>query len=221
MKYKVVEVFSSINGEGRFAGELSVFVRFAGCNLKCNYCDTSWANQEDTSFSWMDEDEIADRIQATGIRRVTLTGGEPLLQPGIRDLLIKLTGFSELQIEIETNGSVDIVPFQGLSDRITFTLDYKLPGSGMEESMLDSNYQAVTGQDTVKFVISHRSDLERAETVIRNYGLCDRCHVYLSPVYGRIGAADIVEYMKEHGMNHVRLQLQLHKYIWDKDARGV
>lgn len=221
MKYKVVEIFSSINGEGQYAGELSVFVRFAGCNLNCNYCDTAWANQTDTRYIWMDEREIRDRIWETGIQRVTLTGGEPLLQSDMKELLMQLVGIPELQIEIETNGSVDITPFQTISERISFTLDYKLPGSGMETGMLADNYYAVTKKDAVKFVISDHADLARAESIIREYGLLERCHVYYSPVYGRMDAAEMVEYMKEHTMNGVRLQLQLHKYIWEPNARGV
>ena len=221
MEYKVVEIFSSINGEGQYAGELSVFVRFAGCNLNCVYCDTPWANQEDTEYTWMSAEEIVQRIQATGILRATLTGGEPLLQPEIRELLKELIRIPELLIEIDTNGSVDISPYQKLSDRISYTLDYKLPGSGMEAAMCLTNYESVAEGDTVKFVISDREDLKKAEEIIRAYSLQDRCHVYFSPVYGRIHAADIVDYMKEHTLNGVRLQLQLHKYIWNPEQRGV
>lgn len=221
MDYKVVEIFLSINGEGQFAGELSVFVRFAGCNLNCGYCDTAWANQENTEYTWMSAEEIVQRIQATGILRTTLTGGEPLLQTGIRELLKELIRIPELLIEIETNGSIDIRPYQKLSDRISYTLDYKLPGSGMEASMCLTNYETVTKGDTVKFVISNREDMEKAEKIIRTYNLQNRCHVYLSPVYGRINAAVIVDYMKEHTLNGVRLQLQLHKYIWNPEQRGV
>ena len=111
MEYKVAETFVSINGEGQRAGELAVFIRFAGCNLNCNYCDTAWANQKDTDYRIMTETDILNYILSTGVWNVTLTGGEPLLQPGIKLLLDRLGSRPELRIEIETNGSVLIAPF--------------------------------------------------------------------------------------------------------------
>ena len=136
--YKVVEKFVSINGEGRKAGELSVFVRFQGCNLNCGYCDTTWANQEDCPVTWMTGDEILSYIQQTGIKNVTLTGGEPLLQDNIRDLILLLAQDQNISVEIETNGSVSIKEYDSIKNRPSFTLDYKLPYSGMEKWM---NYE--------------------------------------------------------------------------------
>jgi len=220
MKYPVAEKFTSINGEGQKAGEPAVFIRFRGCNLNCTYCDTKWANSADAEAELLTAEEIADYVASTGITNVTLTGGEPLLQPDLSiltDLLIK-SGHS---VEIETNGSILIAELAARNLRPSFTLDYKLPDSGMESSMLTDNYIYITGSDTVKFVSGSVSDLERAAAVIKEYDLINRCRVYISPVFGRIEPADIVDFMLAHRLNGVRLQLQLHKFIWDPDKRGV
>lgn len=221
MKYKVVEHFISINGEGQKAGELALFIRFAGCNLNCNYCDTSWANQPGVQWEDMTEKELAAMVRDSGVQNVTLTGGEPLLQPGMDQLIEKLGQIDGVQIEIETNGSVSIEPFTGLSVRPAFTLDYKLPGSGMESHMLTENYRYLQEKDTVKFVISDETDLRKAEEIITAYKLQGRCGIYYSPVFGRIEPEQIVNDMIEHRLNQVHMQLQLHKYIWDPEKRGV
>ena len=222
--YNVAEHFASINGEGRLAGQLAYFIRFKGCNLSCSYCDTSWANREDTEYSQMSARKIYETVKLSGITNVTLTGGEPLLQPGINELIQLLLSDEKLNVEIETNGSLDLKETAGLAAsgrRPAFTMDYKLPSSGMEIMMLVSNFDLLTDQDCVKFVAGDRNDLERARDVINMYGLTRRCSVYISPVFGKIEPADIVEFMKENNMNGVRLQLQLHKHIWEPDRRGV
>ncbi len=221
MTYKVVETFLSINGEGRRAGQLATFVRFAGCNLNCSYCDTRWANSQDTPYTVMTKEEIVDVIRSYGAVHVTLTGGEPLLREGMRDLIEALLEDEERQIEIETNGSVDIRPYLDLGDRVSMTLDYKLPESGMERLMFLPNFEAVRPVDTVKFVSGSRKDLDRAKEIMDTYGLIGRCSCYLSPVFGMIEPADMVEYMKEKALNGVNLQIQMHKVIWDPEEKGV
>lgn len=222
MIYKVVEKFISINGEGSKAGHLAVFIRFAGCNLSCSYCDTMWANEENVPYSELTEDEIYNYIKDTGINNVTLTGGEPLLQNGIGSLLSLLAQDGELRIEIETNGSVDISEFCHIwPNRPVFTIDYKLPSSKMEEAMETKNFPLLEPQDTVKFVAGSMEDLEKAKAIMDKYSLLSRCGVHLSPVFDMIRMETIVEYMKEYRMNGVRLQPQLHKIIWNKDMRGV
>lgn len=220
MSFAVVEKFVSINGESIRAGEPAVFIRFRGCNLCCSYCDTKWANNAGAAADMMTAEEIADYADSTGITNVTLTGGEPLLQKGIGQVISILIRHGHT-VEIETNGSVDISGFAALPERPFFTLDYKLPGSGMEDAMLTENYKYLQKGDAVKFVVSDRCDLEKALEIIQGYGLTEICSVYLSPVFGRIMSEEIVSFMLEHGMNGVRLQLQLHKYIWDPDKRGV
>ena len=221
MIYKVVETFISINGEGQHAGELALFIRFAGCNLNCNYCDTRWANQPDVVYQEMTETEIKALVTDSGVRNVTLTGGEPLLQPGMYQLLETMGSLPDIRIESETNGSVDIGPYMTLIRRPAFTLDYKLPGSGMEAGMNTENYRYLTKEDTVKFVISDKADLTRAREIIEQYQLEGRCGIYYSPVFGRIRPAEIVDDMIEHRLNGVHMQLQMHKFIWDPEQRGV
>lgn len=218
--FPVVELFASINGEGVLAGQLAVFVRFRGCNLNCSYCDTQWANQPDAPITPMTAEQIRDAILATGVSLVTLTGGEPLCQPQLRELLTLLAQEPTLHMEIETNGSRDLTPLLDIPN-VTFTMDYKLAGSDMEKHMRLANFPLLRPQDTVKFVVSSIADLDRAREVISQYQLTDRCYVYLSPVFGKIDPADIVTYMTDHTMNRVRLQLQMHKFIWDPNARGV
>lgn len=218
--YPVAEKFVSINGEGQKAGELSVFIRFQGCNLNCSYCDTQWANQKDTVSKKMTVEEIFEYIQNTGVKNVTLTGGEPLLQKNISLLIQKLIE-NQNSVEIETNGSINIKTLAEKENRPVFTLDYKLPSSNMEKYMLTENYQYLTQEDTIKFVIGSQEDLERAMQIIQKYHLLALCHVYFSPVFQKIHASEIVDFMIKKNLNSVRLQLQLHKYIWDPKMRGV
>ena len=220
-KYKVVEKFVSINGEGTRAGQLAAFIRFQGCNLNCGYCDTTWANEPKASYEWMTEEEIVTYILEEKVQNVTLTGGEPLLQQDINVLLERLAKETQLWVEIETNGSVNITPFLTIENRPSMTMDYKLPSSGMEQFMCQENFSLLQEKDTVKFVSGSREDLEKAKEIIERYELVKRCHVYLSPVFGQIEPADMVEYMKENHMNGVNLQLQMHKFIWNPNKKGV
>lgn len=220
MSLPVAEKFVSINGESTRAGEPAVFVRFRGCNLSCTYCDTRWANSPNGPAVMMTAEEIAEYADSTGITDVTLTGGEPLLQPEIGDVIEALIRTGH-RVEIETNGSVPIEKFCKCGYRPVFTLDYKLPGSGMESSMLTENYRFLEGEDAVKFVSGSMADLERAEEIIKKYSLTEKCRVYISPVFGKIDPVQIVEFMIERKLNGVRLQLQLHKFIWDPDRGGV
>lgn len=219
--YKVVEIFTSINGEGLRAGQLALFIRFQKCNLHCSYCDTRWANTDSAAYTELTEDELYDEIKKSGIRNITLTGGEPLLQPEIGVLLHKLAADDTLSVEIETNGSISIEKFSRLKNPPLFTLDYKLPGSGMEKYMKVENFAYLKPDDTVKFVAGSRLDLERAREIIVGFQLTEKCAVYISPVFGAIAPAEIVEFMKQYRLNGVNLQLQLHKIIWDPQQRGV
>lgn len=219
--YKVVEKFVSINGEGRRAGQLAVFIRFKGCNLNCSYCDTRWANEKNASYASMTGEDIYNYIKETKVRNCTLTGGEPLLQDNIGELLKLLAQDKALRVEIETNGSIDLKPFADIENRPYFTMDYKQPSSGMEGQMCLSNFELLKENDMVKFVSGCREDLERAKEIIEKYKLTERCGVILSPVYGAIEPSHMVEFLIENNMNDVNIQLQLHKFIWDKDTRGV
>lgn len=222
MEYKVVERFVSINGEGRLAGQLAVFIRFAGCNLNCSYCDTQWANKDHVTYKSMNAESIYEYVKSTGVRNVTLTGGEPLLRDGISDLLKLLSEDHELFVEIETNGSVDLKKFSALSgNTISYTMDYKLPSSNMESEMNLDNFSYLTKNDTVKFVSGSMEDLEKAKFIIYQYDLTNKTNVYISPVFGQIDIKDIVQFMMDNHMNGVTLQIQLHKVIWEPEKRGV
>ena len=217
MDHHVAETFVSINGEGPRAGELAFFIRLRGCNLRCSYCDTMWANTADAPAVIMNENELCGL--AEGVTDVTITGGEPMLS----DLAPLCTKLAERghRVEIETNGSVPIKELAAISSRPSFTMDYKLPSSGMERFMCLDNFALLNENDTVKFVSGSREDLEKALEIIEKYGLRGKCRVYISPVFGAIEPAEIVDFMKEHSLNDVRVQLQLHKYIWDPQKRGV
>ena len=139
-KYKIAEIFESINGEGTLAGQLAFFIRFTGCNLNCSYCDTKWANVPDAKYTEMTADEILSEVKKSGIKNVTVTGGEPLIQQEIIPLLETLCGDGRY-VEIETNGSADVsevVKIKG--ERPALTMDYKLPASGMESHMRTENF---------------------------------------------------------------------------------
>lgn len=218
--FNIAEKFISINGEGKSCGQLAVFIRFAGCNLDCSYCDTDWARDPKSYTEQMNANKIYDYIKHTKISNVTLTGGEPLLQGNIEELLDILSDDSDLNIEIETNGSVALDRFLN-ADNICFTMDYKLPYSGMEDKMLVNNLEYLTRKDVVKFVVSDKNDLIRANEIINKYNLIDKTNVYFSPVFGNIDPEDIVSYMKDNKLNGVNLQVQLHKIIWEPDERGV
>ena len=183
--FNVVEKFVSINGEAAHAGELACFIRFAGCNLNCSYCDTAWANKKEVPHEVLTCEEINEYILSSKVFNVTLTGGEPLLQPDIGKLL------------------------------------YQLSKSGMSDKMCLDNFENARSVDTVKFVVSDYNDLVEAKRVIDDYGLADKTRVYLSSAFNIITPKDIVAFMIENNMNKVRIQLQMHKYIWEPDRKGV
>ena len=219
--YKVVEIFSSINGEGKKAGQIALFIRMQGCNLDCKYCDTSWANEEGCRFHWTSTEEILELVRSMQIKNVTVTGGEPLLQDNIKELFEMLAKEPGVEVEIETNGSVDLIPYLDIANRPSFTMDYKLPSSGAEDEMLMTNLTCIDKRDLVKFVIGDLEDLARAKEVIEEFDLIAKTNVYFSPVWGEIEMEQIVNFMKYHRMNGVTLQLQMHKIIWDPQMRGV
>ena len=218
-KYKIVEIFESINGEGKKAGQLALFIRFQGCNLNCDYCDTKWANKQDTKYISISTEEIINRILKSGIKNITITGGEPLIQPYIKELLKELSKL-DIEIEIETNGSIDIKPFTEFKN-ISLTMDYKLSASKMENFMNLENFSYIRKNDTIKFVSGSIEDLEKVKTLIEKYNLKEKCSIYISPVFGKIIPVKIVEFMLKNKLNGINLQLQIHKIIWSPDKKGV
>lgn len=214
---KIIEKFISIDGEGPTAGALSVFIRFAGCNLRCAWCDTTYAWDTTSGYDDMSAAEIADYVKSSGIEHVTITGGEPLLQPGLIGLLSRL---SDYQIHIETNGAIPTEQFR-IGSNVHFVIDYKLPDSGMEDRMYLPNLASARADDAYKFVIASDRDLERAFEIIKKYRLDSTTQVYLSTVFGKMEPAKVVEKMKEEKLCSLKIQLQLHKYIWEPNKRNV
>jgi 7-carboxy-7-deazaguanine synthase len=220
-QYKIVEKFISINGEGQRSGELSLFIRFPNCNLKCSYCDTMWANEENVDTIYITIEDIKNDINMHNIKNITITGGEPLLQDDLDEIIQEILNINEdINIEIETNGSVDLSKLAKVDrDRVHITMDYKLPTSKMEDLMKVENFDKLTHNDTIKFVVGSNYDLIRAKNIIENY--IKKGKIYFSPVFKEIEPQSIVEFMKKHKLNNVRLQLQLHKIIWNPEERGV
>lgn len=223
MNFNIIEKFVSIDGEGSSAGELATFIRFSGCNLRCSWCDTKYSWDGSVRPETMNVAKICDYVEKTGVFNLTLTGGEPLIQPYIDVLISKLLENSELTIRIETHGGVNITEFRAQfpNERVQFIVDYKLPSSKMEVQMCALNLQVIGSADIYKFVIASERDLQLAIDIVLQEDLTNRCQVYFSPVVDLIDSRDIVSAMVDNKLNRVKLQLQLHKYIWPKDMRGV
>ena len=219
--FNIIEKFVSIDGEGPSAGELATFIRFQGCNLRCAWCDTTYSFDKSEITEVLSAEEIYSYIKETGVSNVTLTGGEPLFQKNIDEILSLLNDDRNLTVHIETNGSIDISPFKEKYSNLIFILDYKLPSSIMTDLMVLENFNYVEKTDVYKFVLGIRKDLQEAYKIITKYDLTNKCLVYFSPVFGAIELEDIVEFMKEKNLNKVRLQVQLHKIIWDPNMKGV
>lgn len=212
-RLKVNEIFLSVQGESTRAGLPCVFVRLAGCNLRCLWCDTQEAWYAGREVSLRD---IMLRVGRFGCPRVEVTGGEPLIQPGALELLRRLAqaGYETL---LETNGSQDISRVDARASKI---LDIKCPSSGEAESMRWENIECLTGDDEVKFVIADRRDYDYAREITERHGLNVRCPVTFSPVAGELDPADLAAWMLDDRID-VRLGVQLHRLIWPERARGV
>jgi 7-carboxy-7-deazaguanine synthase len=210
----VYEIYPSIQGESAHAGRKCVFVRLTGCNLSCSYCDSQGAVRG--AGAKMDVSWIVEDVRRRGIGLVELTGGEPLLQPGAGALLTALLdlGFETL---VETNGSVDIGPFDR---RAKFIVDIKTPGSGAGGSFNEKNLAALTRRDEVKLVLTGRDDFDWAVAIAGEYRLPEKCAVHFSPAFGLVEPIRLAEWLLASGVD-ARLNLQLHKIIWGPDATGV
>lgn len=215
---QVIEKFVSINGEGLKQGELALFIRFAGCNLRCIYCDTKYSF-ENPKYEEMSPNDLLLYAKKEKVKNITLTGGEPLIQDGIYELM-ELLSNEGFNVEVETNGSIDISRFRGIKNA-SFTLDYKTPVSGMENKMLFKNYELITKNDSVKFVCGTNEDLNRSLKIMKEYNLINKTNCLISPVFGMIELNNIVDFLKVNNLNGVRMCLQIHKIIWDPNKRGV
>ncbi len=210
---KITEIFHSLQGESTRVGQPCVFVRLTGCPLRCTWCDTEYAFHGGNT---MPMEEILAQVQSYGCPLVEVTGGEPLHQPGSLVLLTQLceAGF---QVMLETSGAFDIA---NVDERVSIILDVKCPGSGMTDRMRWDTLTHLSGKDEVKFVLKDRADYEWARDIVMQYSLGDRCPVHMSPVFGVLHLQSLAEWILEDRLP-VRFQLQLHKVIWDPQARGV
>lgn len=209
----VCEIFAGIQGESTYAGMPCVFVRLTGCNLRCFYCDTEYAYEEGMEMS---EDEILERVKGYGIKLVEITGGEPLLQKESLSLIRKLLDIG-FEVLVETNGSEDI---SDIDERAVVIMDIKPPGSGMFDRMNLENLQHLKKNDEVKFVITGRDDYDWVKGFIEKHCLMDKCIVLLSPAYSILSPESLCKWIIEDRLS-VRLNLQIHKYIYDPEKRGV
>jgi 7-carboxy-7-deazaguanine synthase len=209
----VHEIYRSLQGESTFVGLPCVFVRLTACHLRCGYCDTPHAFHEGQTLPL---DAVVDRALAPGDRVVEVTGGEPLLQPEVHPLMTRLADAGRTVL-LETSGAVDIAP---VDPRVHIILDLKTPGSGELSANLWANLPLLRPKDEVKFVICDRADFDWSAAQVRAHSLTDRCPVLFSPAFGRVNPTDLAAWVLDSGLP-VRLQVQLHKILWDPNARGV
>jgi 7-carboxy-7-deazaguanine synthase len=210
---KINEIFYSIQGESSAAGVPTVFVRLTGCNLRCAYCDTKYAFYEGKEFSL---NEIVDKVKSYKCKSVEITGGEPLLQEESFELM-KLLADEGLNVMLETSGSISV---KDVDKRVKIIMDLKCPSSGMEKKNLYDNFSYLKEIDEVKFVVGNREDYDWAKLQISTYNLDEKHEVLISPVFGEIEPVKIVNWILEDKLK-VRFQLQMHKFIWEPDKRGV
>lgn len=218
---KINEIFKSISGEAARAGYPVTFIRTYGCNLRCSYCDTMYA-VEGGEYTTMTPEQIEEKCHSLGVKRIVLTGGEPLIQPDAQELIDKLCDFN-YEVEIETNGAVDLSNFHDKLttkriDLLSYTMDFKTGDSNMMEKMNYRNLEFLGPKDVLKFVVT-RKDLPTVKEILNKHEI--RCQVFISPVWGEIEPSEIVDFILENNLNECRLQLQLHKICWDVNKRGV
>lgn len=208
----ISELFYSIQGESSYAGLPCVFIRLSGCNLRCKWCDTVYARSNGKIYSL---DEITEFVYKYKTKLVCITGGEPLLQSNVILLMERLLN-EDYVILLETNGSLPINP---VPNKVIKVMDLKCPSSGMTEYMHWQNIEYLSKRDEVKFVIGDRRDYQWAREVVLKYGLIERCKVLCSPVFKVLSPELLASWILTDHLP-VRLQLQLHKYIWG-EKRGV
>jgi 7-carboxy-7-deazaguanine synthase len=210
----LIEIYESIQGETSLAGCMTSFVRLAGCPLRCRWCDSAFSFERGKSVTLS---SITAAIEHYGWRYVCITGGEPLLQPAVIPLLEALV-LKKYVVSLETNGALSTAR---VPNAVRVILDVKCPQSGMSEKNDWSNLSRLRPYDEVKFVIADRLDYEWAKQVIAQHALFAKVEqVLLSPVFGELFPEDLVTWMAEDNLP-ARLNLQIHKYIWEPTKRGV
>jgi 7-carboxy-7-deazaguanine synthase len=207
------EIFCSLQGESTYVGRPCVFIRLTGCDLRCSWCDTTYAFEGGTE---MPIRQILDAVQAYHCPLVEVTGGEPLMQESAPDLLRALCD-SGYEVMLETGGHRDI---SVVDPRVKRVVDIKCPSSGMEKRQRFENFEFLTPHDEIKCILADRIDYDWAVRIVEHYHLDTRCTVLFAPVFGALENRTLAEWILKDSL-HVRFQLQQHKYIWDPLARGV
>jgi 7-carboxy-7-deazaguanine synthase len=207
------EIFYSIQGETTYAGLPCVFVRTSGCNLRCNYCDTKYAYEDGTDIPI---DKVMTLIRSYECRLVEITGGEPLLQNDEVNNLIKILLDNEYDVLLETNGSLSL---ENIDRRVIKIMDLKCPCSGMSEKNNWKNLEYLNEHDQVKFVLSSQKDYEWAKDAIKKINL-SKLEILFSTAFYLLEPSKVVKWILEDHLK-VRFQLQMHKYIWHPNTRGV
>lgn len=209
----VHEIYRSIQGESTHAGLPCTFVRLTACHLRCTYCDTRHAFHGGEELA---VDEVVARALATGDALVEVTGGEPMLQPEVLPLLAKLADAGRTVL-LETSGSIDVGP---VDPRVVVILDVKTPGSGEAVANLDANLARLKPIDEVKYVVCDRADFDWAVDHARAHRLAGRAHLLIGAAFGKVSPTELAAWIMETGLP-LRLQIQLHKQLWDPKSRGV
>jgi 7-carboxy-7-deazaguanine synthase len=210
---RITEIYASIQGETQYAGIPCTLVRTTGCDLRCAYCDTTYAFSGGREMS---VDEVVLEVRRLGLSAVTLTGGEPMLQPEIVPLAERLTreGFC---VALETSGAH---PVAHLPPAVIRIVDVKTPGSGEVERNFWDVLHGLRPQDAIKFVLCDEADYLWSAEVVRSRGLAGRAEILFSPATGRLDPRDLAAWILRDRLP-VRLNLQIHKYIWGAETRGV
>jgi 7-carboxy-7-deazaguanine synthase len=210
---RITEIFYSIQGESSFAGQPCVFVRLTGCPLRCTWCDSEYTFYGGSDIPL---DDVLAKVRSYGCRLVEVTGGEPLHQPDAFALIERLCD-EGYEVLVETSGAIDISP---VDRRARVIMDAKCPGSGMMDRMDWKNLDRLARKDEVKFVLKDRADYEFAREIVRRHDLAGRCTVLFGPVFGELDPRQLAEWVLADKLP-VRFQLQLHKFIWDPNMKGV
>jgi 7-carboxy-7-deazaguanine synthase len=222
-KLPMVEIFETVEGEGTRAGFPTVFVRLFGCNLRCSWCDTTYSYPPAKSEFTLSIREIIEQVRTYKAKHICFTGGEPLMygdrSAQLLQALADIDGI--VDVHVETNGAIGLAPFldKVQADNVRYVMDYKLPDSGENERMDMDNLALLRPQDEVKFVIATDRDFDFAVETLNCYPT--KAQPMFSPVWESMPPAKLVERMLKAGLSNVKLNMQLHKIIWDPAKRGV
>jgi 7-carboxy-7-deazaguanine synthase len=206
-RLRITEIFFSLQGETRTVGLPTVFVRLTGCPLRCGYCDTAYAFH---GGNWIEIDDILKQVASYGAHYVTVTGGEPLAQKPCIELLERLCDVG-YEVSLETSGALDV---SAVDTRVVKVVDLKTPGSGEVTRNLYENIPHLLPSDQVKFVICDREDYEWSKQMMQEHALSSKCQILFSPSNQQLPAGQLADWMIADRLPDVRLQIQLHKYLW-------